>query len=303
MIDQAQLDVVKPLFTDAKSVIILLPPEPSDDQVMSSIALHQSLLSENKESQIGCSSLSRSFGHLRGSEVIKDSIGSQNLIITFDYPEDYLDKVDYDVSADNKFTLLIKPKVGSPAPNIDNVKYTFSGASSDLVIVFGLNSLEELGKLYADEKTFLDGAKIISLSTNIKPPTFKAHHLNSPQSTYTEIVCQICEQFGQKLTPESANLLLQSIYQNTQNLTIKAGPDTFITVAFLLRQGAQLPGSMRPAMTSPFSPPPFFEVPQLTLPQLNSQQDQSQADDSPDQAPSDWKQPKIFRATPPFPLR
>lgn len=288
---------VAQLIESAKSVIVVLPPDPSQDLVAAALSLHLSLKESGKQSQIGCGSEVHLDGRLRGAEEIADSIGSRNLVIAFDYDENDLDKVDYDVRPDGKFYLLVKPKPGSPVPEVNNVKYSYSGASADLVITFSINSLEELGKIYADEKNFLDNANILSLNISPRPASFTGNLFHQMTGSFSELVTVLLEKTKLKINPDAALNLLNSIHEETGGLTSpRMTADTFAAIAFLMRSGARLPNQQ--AFIPKFTPPPFFEAPQA--PELSfgdPAQQEIFEEEEPQAVPVDWKKPKIFRAT------
>ncbi len=284
---------IKNRLSSAQSIIIILPPDPGKDLLDSGLSLHLSLQASGKQSRISCSSEIHSVPGIEGLSEITDSIGSRNLVISFDYREEDLDKVDYDVRDDGRFYLLVKPKENSPVPDVNSVKYSYTGAAADLVLTLGVNSLEELGKIYADEKSFLDSAEIISLNTSLAPTTFTANYYHQPASSFSELVAGLIEKLDLKLTSASANNLLQNIYAATANLTSpQITADTFSAIAGLLRFGAVVPSSVPQQFT--FSQPPFFEVPQ---PQPQSQPLAISLPPAPDTQPipADWNGPKIFR--------
>jgi len=283
MNDQNQYATAQKLLSESQKILVLLPPEPSEDQAIAALALHQSLENSKKQSQIGCSTSVSVNQQIVGAEKISDTVGSRNLIISFDYHEDYLDKVDYDVRDDGKFYLVVKPKDNAPIPDVSCAKFSYSGAQADLVVVFGINSLEELGKIYSEEKTFLDEAKVLSLNTNPRPSSFTELQLHAPIASYSEMISVLLEKSGLAPDAVAAGNLIFGLYEATQNLTSKLTADTFACLSFLMRSGGQLPGSSR---LPRFTQAPFFEPsPSPLLP--------PQADALP--VPSDWKKPKIFR--------
>src|SRR3989338_802334 len=184
MFDKNLIKEAKDEVTSAKSIAILLPPDPDSQIVSAGLGLYLSLVGSGKQVQIGCASQIRvENAELFGVDQIKNSIGNQNLVISFDFKEENLKKVDYDVDENGKFMLLIQPQPGSPAPDTSTINYSYSGASADLVFVLGVNSLEELGKLYADEKAFLDKAKIVSLNQTSKPSNIASLALHTQATT------------------------------------------------------------------------------------------------------------------------
>jgi len=295
MEDNNQNTAIKNLFTTAQSVIIALPPDPGKDLVVAGIALNQALKDSGKSSQIGCGSDIHVNEEIEGITNISDTIGSRNLIISFDYKEEDLDKVDYDVRDDGKFYLLIKPKTGSPVPDIGGVKYSYSGASSDIVITLGVGSLEELGKIYADEKNFLDNASIISLNTSLKPSSFTSNLYHKNATSFSELVSGLLESLDLKVSLSTAGNLLAGIYENTNNLNgSNATADTFSSIAYLMRLGAHF---SQPQTGSPsLSKAPFFEVVPEPIPFESSTEENiplPEEENAP--VPSDWSKPKIFR--------
>lgn len=280
---------IKNLLDSAKSVIVILPPDPGKDLISAGISLHQTLKESGKTSQIGCGSEIHSDSQVEGISEISDTIGSRNLIISFDYQEDDLEKVDYDVRDDGKFYLLIKPKSGSPVPDISGVKYSFSGADADLVITLGINSLEELGKIYAEEKNYLDQVDIISLNTSLRPTAFTSNLFHQNANSFAELTANFLERYDLNISVLSAKNLLQSIYDNSNGLSDpRLTANSFAAVAFLMRAGAQLPHQK--IHTPRFSQPPFFDNPQpLAEDDIPLPEEEGQS------IPSDWNKPKIFR--------
>ncbi len=299
MFDQNLIKDAKEEVNSAKSIAILLPPDPSTDIVAAGLGLYLSLAQTGKQVQIGCGSQIRvENADLFGVDKIKNSIGNQNLVISFDFKEEDLKKVDYDVDENGKFMLLIQPQPGCEAPDTSTINYSYSGASADLVFVLGVNSLEELGKLYADEKTFLDKAKIVSLNLTTKPSNIATIALHTNSATcLPEIVGFFLKTLEITPTPDAASNLLSVIGVNTNQFSSpKVTADTFETVAFLMRNGGHLgrsslatssrfgsfpPSPMSPFMSSPSMMPPTFDAePFPPTPRI----------------PNDWKKPKIFKA-------
>lgn len=299
MEDQNKFALAQKLLSSAASVVVILPPDPSSDIVAAGLSLHLSLKSAGKKSQIGCGSEVHVNSQVKGLEEIADSIGANNLVISFDYHEDDLEKVDYDVRPDGKFYLLIKPKSGAPTPDASHVKYSYSGAAADLVITLGVNSLEELGKIYADEKSFLDGAQILSLNIHPRPASFTKNLLHQLANSFSELVTQLLEKTELKPSPVAAQNLLNTIYTETQNLTsLRLTAETFSSLAFLMRHGAR--PSAQSAFTPQFAQPAFFEAPApLSFAGLRDEEESIPLpeEETSQTVPQDWTKPKIFRAS------
>jgi len=283
---------VNKLIDSAQSIIIILPPDPGKDLVAAGIGLHLAFKNAGKVSQIGCGSEVQIDNEIEGITNIPDSIGSRNLIISFDYREEDLDKVDYDVRDNGKFYLMVKPKTGAPVPDIGGVKYSYSGAQSDLVITLGITSLEELGKIYADEKNFLDNATLLSLNNTLRPATFTGNLFHKNISSFSELVIGFLKEIKYKLPSSISQNLLTNIYESSNNLTSSnLTADTFEAIAFLMRSGAHLP---KQTVQAPrFSQPPFFEVPEV--PSAPAEENIPLPEEENTPVPPDWNKPKIFR--------
>jgi len=305
MEDQNKFELPQKLLESSTSVIVVIPPDPSPDIISAGLALHLTLKNTGKKSQIGCGSEVHVDPKISGAQEISNTIGDQNLVISFDYHEDDLEKVDYDVRPDGKFYLMIKPKVGSPVPDVSNVKYSYSGATADLVITLGINSLEELGKLYADEKKFLDNVKLLSLNITPRPVSFTPNTIQQSFTSFSELISLFLEKCALNPTSEAAGNLLNSIYEETKNLTSpKMTADTFSSISFLMRHGARLPNQH--VFTPRFSQPAFFEasnpavIPTAVEESHTTSTEEENIPLPPEEnqpVPKDWTKPKIFRAS------
>lgn len=243
MFDPNLIKEAKDELASAQSVAILLPPDPNTELVAAGLGLYLSLSEAGKQAQIGCGSQIRvENADLFGVDKIKNSIGNQNLVISFDFKEENLKKVDYDVDENGKFMLLIQPQPGSPAPDTSTINYSYSGASADLVFTLGVSSLEELGKVYADEKAFLDKAKIISLNLTTKPSNISAIAFHTTAvSCLPEMVGFLLKSWEINPSADAASNLLSVISSGTNQFNSpKVTADTFETVAFLMRAGGHL---------------------------------------------------------------
>lgn len=273
MFDQDQINQLQNLFQSAQSLLVLLPPQPNQDLLASGLALNQVINQAEKTSIIGCSSYNTSFKDIAGLDQIKNTIGNQTLVISFPYKEDTVEHVSYDIDQEtNLFQLRIKPKDGATPLATDSINYSHTGASADLVITLGIKSLEELGRLYSDEKDFLDNAKIVNF--HLKSQTKFASLNLTPQSatSYSEALTTLIKTLNLTFPQTSAINLYKQILYFTQNFSLPAlTPESLEAAAFLLRSGAQTA-----------TPPSSSATPQPT---------------TKPSVPSDWESPKIFRSS------
>ena len=284
---------VKTALQTAKQVLVLLPQNPNVDSVASALALYLALVKKGLSATIGCSSqMTVQFNRLFGVDKIKPRIGNQNLVITFNYPEDSLEKVAYDKDpASQKFHLTIEPKAGMQPLDASQVEYSYTGSNADVIFVIGARSLEDLGELYQQEKALLDNKSktLVNVSTLDKNSQFGTVNLYDPTASgCAEIMAAVIKTLELNLEPDMATNLLAGIEAATQNLTQAGSADTFEAVVELIRLGGQrnhLAVAPAPSFsqtpTSPFFRPPMpqpMSLPQTPLPSSQP----------------DWLKPKVF---------
>ncbi len=299
MFDKKNISSLREKLSHIRSALILLPPQPDSDIAISAISLLLTLRQTGKQVQLGCGDFSnlkkQNIPHLKE---IKSSVGAKNLIVNFKYQEKDLDKVDYDIDEQGNFSLLIKPKKGVLPPDISNINYSYSGANADLVFVMGVNSLEELGKLYSEEKTFLDQADIVSLNYTGKPASFANFNLhNRSLSGIAEMTASLIFQLELRPVEKIATLLISRIYFDTNNLTSNTvSSDTMKVLGYLMHHGGKFSSS------SLLSTPPLQSIsaPVFSSPPSDPNTNISTEEESFLQfskVPSEWKKPKIYHSS------
>lgn len=275
MIEKSRLDQLKTELAKAQKVLILLPPDPDSDMLASALALHLSLSQMGKKSSVGCSSpVKVGDSRIFGVDEVKANIGTRNLVVSFPYEESAIDHVSYDIDeTSHKFNLLIKPKDGTIL-DPKTVEFSHTGADADLVITFGISSLEELGRLYAEEKQFLDKATIASIRRGVPgSASFAAIDLTVARAlNLAELTTFVIREADIKITNDAATNLYRQILVAGNNFQApQVTADTFEAVAFLMRHGAQKVAGATPT-----------RVPEAVSVQ-------------PTKVPADWQTPKVYR--------
>lgn len=329
------LDPIKQSLSQNPQVLILIPQEPQQDAVAAALTLYLSLAKKGLTASVGCStSMTVNFNRLFGVDKIKQRIGNQNLVISFDDPNDALEKVAYDKDAQNqKVHLTLEPRPGFEPLDSTKVEYSYTGSNADLIFVIGARNLEDLGTLYAQEKSLLDNkAKtLVNLSHLDKNAQFGTVNLYDPEASgCSEIVYFVLQGLELPLEQDMATNLLAGIESTTNNLATASSPDTYEVIAQLLRLGAKkghlntfTPRPMgfgsafgrpanpgMPTMPQPFTPTPSAPAPlapttQAPLQPAMPQPQPSQtipvtapvaADNQADPSP-DWLKPKVFKSS------
>lgn len=259
----ANIDLLRDSLSTTKKAIILLGSTPNFDIVASALGFAEALKNKGIDVQVASLTDMRvEFSRLVGVDQVRPKIGNKNLIVSFDYNEDQVEKVSYQISDDGKrFNLVIAPKTGVRPLQPDSVQFEFAGADAQFVALFGVNNFMELGELYEKERALFDGAMTVGFTLFPIPPFLKCHLDASGVSSLSELVAQVCQALHLTHTEDSASNLLAGIDAATQEFRSPVtSAETFEAVADLVRAGAvRQPPMTAPSMTAahmPFTPAP-----------------------------------------------
>ena len=295
------IEPVRQAFSTAKQTLILLPQNPDLDTVAAGLALYLALTKKDVKVSIGCPTpMTVQFNRLFGVDKIKPRIGNQNLVISFNYPEDSLEKVSYDKDpANQKFNLTIEPKAGMQPLDTTSVEYSYTGSSADIIFVIGARQMEDLGDLYKSEQKLLDDKTktLVNLSSLDKNAQFGTVNLYDPTASGAcEIVFTVINDLGLTLESDIATNLLAGIEAKTNNFSSpQATADTFEMIAQLLRLGAKK-GQTTPAFTRPMNPFTRPVAHPWTLP-ASPAVALAQAGPAAASTPPDWLKPKVLTSS------
>jgi hypothetical protein len=220
---------LQPLLNSSQTVFILLSQKLNLDSVAAGLSLLLSLEKAGKKTSIFCSRpMTVEFSSLVGVDRVKNQLEGKNLVISFDYIEDSVEKVSYNIE-NNKFNLVIQPKEGYPPLSPQKVQYFYAGANADLFLLIGTNLLEDLGEIYQSNKKALDEGRLISFD------------IQSFQSSgWCELIANLIEKLNLPIDEDIATNLLVGIEKETNSFSPeKSGPGSFEAAAFCLRAGGQ----------------------------------------------------------------
>lgn len=270
----------------AKSVLVLTKKNPSLDGVAASLALYLVLKNSGKDVQIASQSdpIVRD-SHLVGLDKIKTDIGNTNLVIVF--PGNSVEKVSAN-EEENTFNLVIQPKSGSSLLNHKDLKFKYTGATADLVIIVGSSSLDSVGTILTDEEDLVKNSLICNISN--LPSNFGKINLVDTNCSISEITSAVIQETGLEMTEDAAQNLMLGIEDATNNLTSPdITADTFEALALLYRSGAR---RIRP---SDITIEEKESLDQITK-SLNTKTPSNVSDSSLDSDP-DWLKPKIYKGS------
>lgn len=285
------------IISPANSPLIVLPSKFTFDQVAGALALNISLLMSEKGAEVFCDSpMTVGVNRLVGVQRIKQEVGNKNLAITFKgYDAGQIEKVSYDI-VEGEFKLTIVPKVGFNAPPSEAITTSFSGVSSDLLILIGGSGETDFPILSLPE---LKGVRTVHIGVRSYVSQVAVISLATSGSSVSEVVANLIKNNNLPMDPDIATNLVMGIEAGSSNFSSsEVTPETFETFAYLLRQG----GARRPKVVENF---PAGAVPQASAPQpavteaqAEDQNNTAENGEVVENPPADWlAQPKVYKGT------
>jgi len=271
---------VEEALAPAQTFAVVLPTNLNTDKVAAALALFLSLKKAGKQVSIACSSpMIVEYSSLIGVDKIGQKFGGRNLMVSFDYHEDSIEKVSYHIE-NNKFNLVIQPKEGYPPLSTQKINYSYFGNQADVVLTVGAASWENLGNLYHENKKLFEESQSINLDISSHNSQFaKVNLVESPMASLSELVTLMLSSLNLPLDEDIASNLLLGIKKASFDFSLnKSGPSTFEAVAICLRAGARQPFHE----TRPERKPDF-------------KKSQKPVEVAPQKPSPDWYKPKIYK--------
>lgn len=291
----------KTLIDSAQEVLILLPSKPYIDQVAGGLSLFLSLTSASKNVSISCPApMLAEYSRLVGVDKVTSELGNKNLVIKFkNYLADDIDKVRADVE-NNEFTLVAMPKAGKKSPTKEQIEISFSGISSDLIVLIGGANDSHFPALSNPE---FKNTKIIHLGTRLLEILNNDLEILSfarPASSTSELVASLIKEGSYPVDQDIATNLLAGIEDQSKGFqSPDVTADTFEVFAELLKLGGRrMPKIVAPTRypqgsipTRPFNMP---VQPHITDRQMTPEEAEQELEQ---EIPASWSEPKIFTGT------
>lgn len=279
-----QLQALKTKLGTAQSVLLTIPENPSQDIVAASLAMYLSIKQSGKAVSIVASTapVVRD-SHLVGLDKITTDVGGANLVITLDVPENFVDKVTSNTEGGH-LNLIINPAKGVPPLTQDNVKFGYSGAAADLVIVLGVADLKDIGALAEKEHELFAKERIANISNQVG--SFGEINITDPSSSNSELVTALLKELALPMDIDIANNLMRGIEDATSGLSSpNMTADTFEALAILYRTGARRTPPVSPSKTATIvADMPIIDHGPTPKEDLSSETSVKE----------DWTKPKIF---------
>lgn len=255
--------------SDIKSVLVILPQNPTLDIVAGGLTLASALEKRGYSTVISSPvPMTVEFNRLVGVNKVREDLGDKNLILSFEnYPADTIEKVSYNIDG-GKFSLTVVPKAGHTAPSQEHVGLNYAGISADAIVVVGANYPEGLGKFAQNPEFTQSLGKNLILFGNapISGYTGAIELIDASGVTVSEAAYEVLQAMGVQIDEDLATNLFLGIEAGTANFTLPwVKPETFVLAADLLKAGArrQPAAPVMPEMPQ-YAPP---QAPRQTMPE------------------------------------
>jgi nanoRNase/pAp phosphatase (c-di-AMP/oligoRNAs hydrolase) len=311
MSQSIDLKPVQSAMSTSQDILICIGQDPDYDAVAAALSLYLIFKNHQKSVEITCSSpMIVEYSRLIGLDKISQEVGNKNLVVSFDYIQDSIEKVNYHVKGD-KFNLVIQPKKGSKPLDSKNVTFTYQGIQADMIFILGAQSFEDINHVYEPNQKVFKEAYTISLNHTLDIPFAQTSISNQDASSLSEITSWFIKELELTHTQDSASNLLAGIDQATNRFSAPSTPSSaFIAAAELLEQGAtrqtkpierpknpNIPLPIKIQSESLVKPMPV-EISKDISPEENQiDQEEDQQEDTTKPAPKDWLEPKIFHGS------
>mgnify|MGYP005845541781 CR=1 FL=1 len=227
--------------SSSQTICVFFADHTSPDVVLSAVAFAQGLSSLGKSVTIASPSRPvQSLQQFDGVPEVGTELGNKNLDVSFPYREEQVDKVSYHIDEEaQRFHLVVQPKKGVKPLDSSQVEFALTGAEADLMILFGVNRLEQLEQLYFGYEELFSQANTVSIHTHDTPyGTLKINISGS--ASYAEVVAYTLQEMGAELNSEMSTNLLAAIEAATQTFkSLSVAPQTFEIAGRLLAAGAR----------------------------------------------------------------
>ena len=241
MNENFDLSSLSSVLSSGQAVLIVVPANPDLDRLAASLSLYLALKKAGKETVVVCSQpMTVEFSQLVGVDKISNQVNSRDLVVSFDYQKDSIEKVSYNIK-DNKFNLVIQSKPGFPLLDPKTINYSFSGGGADLIFVIGAQKLEDLGDLYEKAKELYQEKPVVNIDYQEQNTRFgKINLVFNQASSYSELTAMILKGLNLDVDADIANNLFLGIQSATNNFqAADISPEAFEMAAWCLRSGAK----------------------------------------------------------------
>lgn len=301
------------LLKTAGDIVIVTHERPTQDSVGSALALYLGLAGFGKKVRVVCPDpITVGLSNFVGVDKIVSEVGKKNFVISLAYTEGSIEKVSYNIEGDT-FNLVIEPRVGHEPFSEKSVKYSYQGATPDVIVAVDTIHLGGLKRAYEAEKELFASKPVINIDRHPNNALYGQLNLVDPKASSTsELVAQLLSALGVSLTTDIATNLLNALYGATNSFqATTVTPIAFELAAACLKAGGkrffvsrevpeeELPHKEVAVTAEPETLDTVVPSEQAIEPVVSEKVVEAQVPQTAEQkeAPADWLKPKIFKSS------
>lgn len=219
---------IKPLVDSAKTALIVVPTI-SIDAIGAALGLAIALKKQNKEVKVYCpTKTDQNYSKLSGLELLTDTFAANDLVVSLEYPLDFIDQVSYNDNG-GKLNLVVKTKPNSPKIENNQIIVNNDASAADVCFMFGDET--PLG----DNASMTSKGNWIFVTPQNVAKTWSKAALYDPDAPFSEIFTFFMPMIGLDLDIDSGKNLLIGLRVATQSFSVNVSPETFEAGAICLR--------------------------------------------------------------------
>ncbi|KKW02151.1 MAG: Exopolyphosphatase-related protein [Parcubacteria group bacterium GW2011_GWC2_49_9] len=239
---EAPLKQIHDLIQRSKSILIVLPYNPSTDAVSAGLAMYLALEKLEKNIRVVSNEFELPVHHQflpKSKDIHQDLSALRKFVITLDVSRTKVEELSYDILGD-KLNVFITPKNGFFETR--DVTTSASAYEYDLIIVVDAPDLESLGKLYEDNAEFFYHTPLVNIDHSPTNEQYgQINYIDLVATSTSEMVFELIKQLGANLMDEYiATSLLTGIISKTKGFQSgSVTPRSLSIASHLIEQGAR----------------------------------------------------------------
>ena len=224
----------------SETILICVGKNPDGDALGSALGFCSALKKTGKKVDIvSPTAILEKYLFMPFSNIITHKLeGARDYILSVNVEKDELQQLRYEVQ-NNKLKIFITANAGDMKES--DVTLESSKFRYDLIVIFGLQDLENLGNIYDENPELFYETPVVNIDHNPSNEYFgKINFVDVASSSTAEIAFNLISEIGEKLLDEqiATNLLTGIIYKTDSFQNKNTTPKAFLAAASLVAKGA-----------------------------------------------------------------
>ncbi|MEA1936675.1 MAG: DHH family phosphoesterase [Patescibacteria group bacterium] len=224
----------------SETILVCVGKNPNGDALGSALGFCSALKKMGKKVDIvSPTAILEKYSFLPASNIITHKLeGARDYILSVDVEKDKLQQLRYEVQ-NNKLKIFITASAGDMKESdiaLESSKFRY-----DLIVIFDLQDLENLGNIYDENSELFYETPVINIDHNPSNEYFgKINLVDVSSSSTAEMVFNLISELGENLLDDqiATDLLTGIIYKTDSFQNKNTTPKAFLAAASLVAKGA-----------------------------------------------------------------